>query len=62
MPKIHGDSKFHSWDLSVTTESVFKVYFDKEVTLEEAIELFNKQQYADVTDTEWFKAVAIDGK
>lgn len=50
--------KQNCWILDVEAQYGYKVYFEKEVTLEEAVELFNQGEYEDVIDTEEYSAIA----
>lgn len=47
------------WDLDVKVEARYRVCFDRSVTLEEAIEMFNDGEYEDVIDEEEYSAEAV---
>lgn len=52
------EKKQNCWVLDVEARYGYKVYFEEEVTLDEAVELFNEGEYADVVDTEEYSVYA----
>lgn len=54
--------KSEVWDLTVRATYRYRVCFDGDYTLEEAIDLFNEGDFSDVIDTEELSAEAFDGK
>lgn len=55
------DKKSNVWDLDVNAYMRYRVVFGEEVTLEEAIMLFNAGEHEDVIDQEEFETEAVGG-
>lgn len=51
--------KSNVWDLNVLANMRYRVVFEEEVSLEEAIDLFNKGHIEDVIDEEAFDETAV---